>query len=181
MTLSTVQLLLSVSALSIVHSFKNQINHFLQVSLDSIATAIQFIISLRYYFLFIRLSWYIYLFVCNREKYNEPLIVSQYPIVTYRCESQTIKKAECQRIDAFELWCWRRLLRVPWTARRSNQPILEEISPEYSLEGLMLKLKLQYFGHLVRTDSFKKTLMLGKIEGRREKGMTEDEMIGWHP
>ena len=84
------------------------------------------------------------------------------------CESWTIKKAECQRIDAFELWCWRRLLRVPWTERRSNQSILKEISPEYSLEELMLNLKLQYFGHLMqRTDSFEKTLMLGKIEGRR--------------
>jgi len=87
----------------------------------------------------------------------------------YGCESWTIKKAECQRIDAFEL-CWRRLLRVPWTARRYNQPILKEISPECSLEGLMLKLKLQYFGHLLRTtDSFEKTLMLGKIEGRRRR------------
>ena len=89
----------------------------------------------------------------------------------YGCESWTIKKAECQRIDAFELWCWRRLLRVPWTARRSNQSILKEISPEYSLEGLVLKLKLQYFGHLSRrTDSLEKTLMLGKIEGRRRRG-----------
>ena len=86
----------------------------------------------------------------------------------YGCESWTIKKAECQRVDAFELWCWRRLLRVPWTARRSNQSILKEISPEYSLEGLMLNLKLQYFGHLMqRADSFEKTLMLGKMEGRR--------------
>ena len=89
----------------------------------------------------------------------------------YGCESWTEKKAECQRIDAFELWCWRRLLRVPWTARRSNQSILKDISPEYSLEGLMLKLKFQYFGHLIwRTDSFEKTLMLGKIEGRRRRG-----------
>ena len=89
----------------------------------------------------------------------------------YGCESWTIKKAEHQRIDAFELWCWRKLLRVPWTARRSNQSILKEISPEHSLEGLMLKLKLQYFGHLMRrTDSFEKTLMLGKIEGRRRRG-----------
>ena len=88
----------------------------------------------------------------------------------YGCESWTIKKAECQRIDAFELWCWRRLLRVPWTARRSNQSILKEISPEYSLEGLILKLKLQYFGHLMRrTDSLEKTLMLGKTEGRRRE------------
>ena len=90
------------------------------------------------------------------------------PVVMYGCESWAIKKAEHRRIDAFELWCWRRLLRVPWTARRSNQSILKEISPEYSLEGLMLKLKLQYFGYLMqRTDSLEKTLMLGKIEGRR--------------
>ena len=94
-----------------------------------------------------------------------------FPVVVYGCESWTVKKAECQRIDAFELWCWRRLLRVPWTARRSNQSILEEISPEYSLEGLMLKLKLQYFGHVIqRTDSFEKILMLGKIEGGRRRG-----------
>ena len=94
-----------------------------------------------------------------------------FPVVVYGCESWTIKKAEHQRIDAFELWCWRRLLRVPWTARRSNQSILKEISPEYSLEGLMLKLKLQYFGHLMRrTDSLEKNLMLGKIEGRRKRG-----------
>ena len=92
-----------------------------------------------------------------------------FPVVMYGCESWTIKKAECQRIEAFELWCWRRLLRVPWTARRSNQSILKEISPEYSLEGLMLKLK--YFGHLMqRTESLEKTLMLGKIEGRRRRG-----------
>ena len=91
-----------------------------------------------------------------------------FPVVMYGCESWTIKKAECQRIDAFELWCWRRLLRVPWTARRSNQSILKEISPEYSLEGLMLKLKLQCFGHLMqRSNSLGKTLLLGKIEGRR--------------
>ena len=91
-----------------------------------------------------------------------------FPVVSYGCESWTIKKAEHQRIAAFELWCWRRLLRVPWTARRSNQSILKEISLEYSLEKLMLKLKLQYFGHLMpRVDSFEKTLMLGKIEGRR--------------
>ena len=94
-----------------------------------------------------------------------------FPVVMYGCESWTMKKAECRRIDAFELWCWRRLLRVPWTAGRSNQSILKEISPGYSLEGLMLKLKLQYFGHLVqRADSFEKTLMLGKIEGRRRRG-----------
>ena len=94
-----------------------------------------------------------------------------FPVVMYGCESWTIKKAECQRIDAFELWCWRRRLRVPWTARRSSQSILKEISPGCSLEGLMLKLKLQYFGHLMRrTDSSEKTLMLGKIEGRRRRG-----------
>ena len=94
-----------------------------------------------------------------------------FPVVTFGCESWTIKKAECQRIDAFELWCWRRLLRVLWTARRSNQSILKEISPEYSLESLMLKLKLQYFGHLMRrTDSLEKILILGKIEGRRIRG-----------
>ena len=94
-----------------------------------------------------------------------------FPVVMYGCESWTIQRAEHQRIDAFELWCWRRLLRVPWTARRSNQSILKEISPEYSLEGLMLKLRLQYFGHLMRTtDSLEKTLMLGKIEGRRRRG-----------
>ena len=94
-----------------------------------------------------------------------------FPVVMYGCESWTIKKAECQRIDVFELWCWRRLLRVPWTAKRSNQSILKEISPAYSLKGLMLKLKLQYFGHLMRkTDSMEKTLMLGKIGGRRRRG-----------
>ena len=94
-----------------------------------------------------------------------------FPVVIYGCESWTIKKAEHRRIDAFELWCWRRLFRVPWTARRSNQSILNEISPGCSLEGLMLRLKLQYFGHLMRrADSFEKTLMLGKIEGRRRRG-----------
>ena len=94
-----------------------------------------------------------------------------FPVVMYGCQSWTVKKAECRRIDAFELWCWRRLLRVPWTARQSNQSILKEISPGCSLEGLMLKLKLQYFGHLMqRADSFEKTWMLGKIEGRRRKG-----------
>ena len=95
----------------------------------------------------------------------------------YGCESWTLKKAECQRIDAFSLWCWRRLLRVPWTARRSNQFILKEISPEYSLQGLMLKLKIQYFGHLIqRTDSFEKTLMLEKTESRRRRGQ---QRITW--
>ena len=94
-----------------------------------------------------------------------------FPVVTYGCESGTVKKAEHRRIDAFEVWYWRRLLRVSWTARRSNQPILKEISPEYSLEGLMVKLKLQYFGHLMRrADSLEKTLMLGKIEDRRRRG-----------
>ena len=94
-----------------------------------------------------------------------------FPVVMYGCESWTIKKAECRRIDAFELWCWSRLLRVPWTARRSNQSVLKEISPEYSLEGLILKLKLQYFGHLMwRVDSLEKTLMLGGIRGRRRRG-----------
>ena len=95
-----------------------------------------------------------------------------FPVVMYGCESWTVKKAERESIDAFELWCWKRLLRVLWTARRSNQSILNEISPEYSLEGLMLKLKLQYFGHLMqRPDSFQKTLLLGKIEGRRRRGL----------
>ena len=94
-----------------------------------------------------------------------------FPVVMYGCESWTIKKAECRRIDTFELWCWRRLWRVPWTARRSNKSILKEIGPGWSLEGLMLKLKLQYFGHLIRrTDSFEKTLMLGNIEGRKRRG-----------
>ena len=94
-----------------------------------------------------------------------------FPLAMYGCESWTIKKAECRRIDAFELWCWRRLLRIPWTARRSNQSILKEISPEFSLERLILKLRLQYFGHLMqRTDSLEKTLMLGKIEGGRRRG-----------
>ena len=93
-----------------------------------------------------------------------------FPVVTYSCESWTVNKAECQRIDAFKLWCWRRLLRVPWTARKSNQPILREINPEYSLEGLMLKLKLLNFGHLMQTaDSVEKSLMLGKIEGIRRR------------
>ena len=94
-----------------------------------------------------------------------------FPVVMYGCESWTIKRAEHQRTDAFEMWCWRRLLRVPWTARRSNQSVLKEINPEYSLEGVMLKLKLQYFGHLMqRANSLEKTLMLGKIEGRRRRG-----------
>ena len=101
-------------------------------------------------------------------------------VMVFGCESWTVKKAECQRIDAFELWCWRRLLRVPWIARKSNQSILKEISPEYSLEGLILKLKLQYFGYLMRrTDPFEKTLMLEKTEGGRRRGH-QIEMIGWH-
>ena len=104
-----------------------------------------------------------------------------FPVVRYGCESWTLKKAERQRIDAFELWFWRRLLRVPWTARRSNQSILQEINPEYSLELLMLKLKLQCFGHLIRrTDSLEKTLMLGKIEGRRRRGQQRMEWLGHH-
>ena len=104
-----------------------------------------------------------------------------FPVVTYRYESWTIKKAESLRIDAFELWFWRRLLRVLRTTRRSNQSILKEISPKYSLERLMLKLKLQYFGHLMqRADSLEKTLMLGKTEGRRRRGAAEDEMVVWH-
>ena len=105
-----------------------------------------------------------------------------FPVVTYGCESWTVKKAECQRIDAFKLWCWKRLLRVPWTARRSNQSILKKISPEYSLEGLILKLKLQYFGHLMwRADSFEKTLMLGKIGGgRRRRWQRMRWLVGWH-
>ena len=103
------------------------------------------------------------------------------PVVMYGCKSWTIKKAESQRIDAFELWCWRRLLRVPWTARRSNQSILKEINPEYSLEGLMLKLKLQYFGHLMlRTNSLEKTLMLVKIEGRRKRGWQRMRWLDGH-
>ena len=105
-----------------------------------------------------------------------------FPVAMYGCESWTIKKAKCRRIDAFELWCWRRLLRVPWTARSSNQSILKEISPGCSLEGLMLKLKLQYFGHLMqRADSLEKTLMLGKIEGGRKRGRQRMRWLdGWH-
>ena len=100
-----------------------------------------------------------------------------FPVVMYGCVSWAIKKSECQRIDAFELWCWRRLLRVPWTARRSDQSILKEINPEYSLEGLMLKLKFQYFGHLMKsTDTFEKSLMLGKIEGRRRRGQQRQRL-----
>ena len=102
-----------------------------------------------------------------------------FPVVMYACESWTVKKAECRRIDGFELWCWRRLLRVLWTARRSNQFILKEISPEYSLEGLMLKLKLPYFGHLMwRADSLEKTLIMGKTEGRRRRGWQKMRWLG---
>ena len=104
-----------------------------------------------------------------------------FPVVTYGCESWTVRKAEHQKIDAFEQWCWRRLLRVPWTAKRSNQSILKEINPEYSLEELMLKLKFQYFGHLMRiADSLEKSLMLGKIKGRSRMRASEDDMAGWH-
>ena len=104
-----------------------------------------------------------------------------FSVVMYGCKGWTIKKAECRRINDFELWCWRRLLRGPWTARRSNQSVLKEISPECSLEGLMLKLKLQYFGHLMQmTDSLEKTLMLGKIESRTRRGQQRDKMVGWH-
>ena len=104
-----------------------------------------------------------------------------FPVVMYGYKSWTIKKAECWKIDAFEIWCWRRLLRVPCTARRTNKSFLKEVSPEYSLEGLMLKLKLQYFGYLMqRSDSFEKTLTLGKIEGRRRRGQKEIEIAGWH-
>ena len=103
-----------------------------------------------------------------------------FPVVMYGCESWPIRKTECQRIDAFELWCWRRLLRVPWTARRSSQSILK-VNPEYSLEGLTLKLKFQYFGHLMRkASSLEKTLILGKIEGRKKQQKTDDEMARWH-
>ena len=108
-----------------------------------------------------------------------PVKAMVLPVVVYGCESWTIKKAECRRIDAFELWCWRRLLRIPWTARRSNQSILKEISSECSLERLILKLRLQYFGHLMqRADSFEKTLILGKIEGRKRRGRQSMSWLG---
>ena len=103
-----------------------------------------------------------------------------FPVVMYGCESWTVKKAEHQRTDAFELWCWRRLLRVPWSARRSSLSILKETSPGYSLEGLMLRLKLQYFGHLMRRLTFEKDPDAGRDWGQEKKGMTEDEMAGWH-
>ena len=113
------------------------------------------------------LCWYYSVYVCSQKR----CVICGYPYAHVYIKFWTIKKTEHQRIDAFELWCWRRLVRVPWTTRRSNQSILKEISPEYSLEGLMLKLKLQYFSHLMwRADSFEKTLMLGKIEGRRRRG-----------
>ena len=114
---------------------------------------------------------------CQQRSYLVKAMV--FPVAMYGYESRTIKKAEGRRIDDFALWYWRRVLRVPWTATRTNQSILKEISPEYSLEGLMLKVKLPHFGHLMqRTDSFEKTLILGKIEGWEEKGTTEDEMVG---
>ena len=119
--------------------------------------------------------------LCLKSKLKSNVISKVFPVVMYGSESWTIKKAERQRIDAFELWCWRRLLRVPWTARRSNQSILKEINPEYSLEGLMLKLKLQYFGPLMRrANSFGKDSDAGKDWRQEEKGMTEDKMVGWH-
>ena len=118
------------------------------------------------------------LFTLFMEFSNHIVKAMAFPVVMYRCDSWTIKKAECRRVDVSELRCWRRLLRVPWTARISNQLILKEISPEYSLEGLMLKLKLQYFGHLMwRIDSLKKTLMLGKIEGRRRRGQQMTRLL----
>ena len=119
-----------------------------------------------FYYLFVRLN-----FILNNCRFIRLVKAMVFPVVMYGCESWTVTKAEHRRIDAFELWCWRRLLRVPWTASRSNQSILKEISPEYSLEGLMLKLKLQYFGHLMRrVNSLEKTLMLGGIGGRRRRG-----------
>ena len=132
------------------------------------------ILTLSFSHVVVCISCSFYLLLSNRHYFVNKGPSSQgygFPVVMYGCESWTIKKAECQRIDAFELWCWRRLLRVPWAVRKSNQSILKEISPGCSLEGLMLKLKLQYFGHLMRSaDSFEKTLMLGKIEGRRRRG-----------
>ena len=133
----------------------------------------------------IRLSYCVHFLGSGHQNSTMPWVVYLgppvvFPVVMYGCESWTVKKAESRRIDAFELWCWRRLLRVPWTARRSSLSILKEISPGCSLEGMMLKLKLQYFGHLMsRVDSLEKTLMLGGIEGRRRRGR-QDEMAGWH-
>ena len=136
-----------------------------------------------------QIDWYLLFWLLQRIKKQRHYTLltkghivkaTVFPALMYRCESWIVKKAECQNIDAFKLSCWRRLFRVPWISRRSNQSILEQVSPGYSLEGLILKLKLQYFGHLMRiTDSFEKTLML---EDRRqeEKGMTEDKMVGWH-
>ena len=125
-----------------------------------------------------RIKFHLFFHVGNfPASFIENTIICLFPVITYGCESWTIKKAECQRIDAFELWCWRRLLRVPWTARRSSRSILKKISPGCSLEGLMLKLKLQYFGHRMwRADSLEKTLMLGKIEGRRRR---EQQKMRW--
>ena len=118
---------------------------------------------------------------CSAHLPSTPLSRHILYVKMHRFESWTIKTAACQRFDAFELWCWRRLLRVPWTSRSSNLSILKEINPEYSLERLLLKLKCQYFGHVMqRTDSLEKSSMLGKIECRRKRGMTEDEMVGWH-
>jgi len=126
--------------------------------------------------LFNMLSWVVIVFVTLPAKVRV-VQAKIFPVVIYGCENWTIKKAECQRVDAFELWCWRRFLRVPWTARRSNQSILKEISPEYSLEGLMVKLNLRYFGHLIqRANLLEKTLILEKIEGRRRKGQ---QKIRW--
>ena len=136
------------------------------------------------YFYILWRSFYFLLDNCSLLQSSLPTKVCMvkamvFPVVMYGCESWTIKKAVHQRIDAFELWCWRRLLRVPWTARRSNQSILKEISPEHSLEGLMLKLKLQYFGHLMqRANSFEKTLMLGKTEGSMRRGQQRMRSLG---
>ena len=125
-------------------------------------------------------TWEINTVILRRWIGKDHGILMVFPVVIYGCESWTVKKAEHRRIDAFELWCWRRLLRVPWTARKSNQSILKEMSPGISLERMMLKLKLQYFGHLMRrVDSLEKTLMLGGIGGRRRRGR-QDEMAGWH-
>ena len=122
-------------------------------------------------------QWKLCLTVCNPLDYSMP----GFPVLHHLPDGWTVKKAEHQRIDAFELWCWRKLLRVPWTARRSSQYILKEIRPGISLEGMILKLKLHYFSHLMlKVDSLEKTLMLGGIGGQEEKGMTEDEMAGWH-
>ena len=132
----------------------------------------------------IEVQWIYNIMLVSGVQQSDPIIHTYlvkamvFPVVMYGCESWTVKKAECQRIDAFKMFCWRRLLRVPWTARRSNQSYLKEINPEYTLEGLMLKLKLQYCGHLMRrADSLEKTLMLGKTEGRRRRG--QQRMRWW--